>query len=135
VSGACAHGRRVILVVDDDPDLRLVIAEVLEDDGYEVMTAENGRDAIEQIASMVVPPLLVVLDLMMPVADGYAVLRSLRHELALDVPVIIFSAQADLGAPLTDPVRAVLRKPISLYAFLDAVRALVETGASGCARD
>jgi CheY-like chemotaxis protein len=66
-----------ILVVDDDPDIRAIIAHLLELEGFQVTTAANGRAALDQIAHQ--PPRLVLLDLQMPVLTGWEVLSQLRR--------------------------------------------------------
>jgi CheY-like chemotaxis protein len=66
-----------ILFVDDDPDIRMIIAQLLELEGFQVTTAANGRAALDQIAHQ--PPRLVLLDLQMPVLTGREVLSQLRR--------------------------------------------------------
>src|SRR5436190_20649462 len=69
LAGSTAPRRcRIILVVDDDDDVRDVLRDVLEDEGYKVCTAANGRDALDRLKALV--PCLIVLDLMMPIMDG-----------------------------------------------------------------
>jgi CheY-like chemotaxis protein len=83
---------RTVLVVDDDFDLRQTLREVLEDEGYEVDTAANGREALDRIVRTH-PPRVVVLDLMMPVMDGFRVLDELaRHASLSRIPVVVISA-------------------------------------------
>jgi CheY-like chemotaxis protein len=83
-----------ILVIDDDPDLREVIEQLLQLEGYQVVTAENGQAALEQLAHGDGDrPGLILLDLMMPVMDGW----EFRHRQADDpriasIPVIVLSA-------------------------------------------
>ncbi|MFN2389506.1 MAG: response regulator, partial [Actinomycetota bacterium] len=75
-----------ILVVDDAPEMRQLISELLLTEDHQVATAENGRKAIEIVEAD--PPDLVILDVMMPVMDGYSVLRDLRRK-GLDTRVKI----------------------------------------------
>jgi two-component system response regulator ResD len=115
-----------VLVVDDEPMVREVLARYLEADGFAVTTAGDGADALERFAERV--PDLVLLDLMLPRIDGFEVLERMR--LAARVPVIMITARGeetdrvvglDLGADdyVTKPfsprevvarVRAVLRR-------------------------
>ncbi|MDB4990025.1 MAG: Transcriptional regulatory protein [Myxococcaceae bacterium] len=81
------------MVVEDDDDIRELVAELLRDEGYDVREAENGQRALEQLDSMDKEPCLVLLDLMMPVMSGPQLLRILEqsHRLA-SLPVVVLSA-------------------------------------------
>ncbi|HZU13253.1 MAG TPA: BTAD domain-containing putative transcriptional regulator [Chloroflexota bacterium] len=82
-----------VLIVDDDSDIRSVLAEFLKDEGYAPREAVDGREAIACLESPEGTPDLMLLDLMMPEVDGYEVLAHMRRTLRQDVPVLIFSAQ------------------------------------------
>jgi CheY-like chemotaxis protein len=109
-----------ILVVDDEDDLRECFADVLRAEGYDVRTARNGRDALEQIEKPHGGPCLVLLDMMMPGMDGAEVLRILREKERLaTLPVVVVSAQRDLAeAAKRMGVRRVIRKPVSVDVLL-----------------
>ena len=79
-----------IMVVDDDRNTRRLLQAVLEADGYKVLTAENGEDALALMDSEYVD--LVVLDIMMPKMDGYEFTRTLR-ETNNNLPVLMVSAK------------------------------------------
>jgi CheY-like chemotaxis protein len=80
-----------ILVVDDDANLRHVLRHKLEQEGYSVILAANGFEALAQVQNH--PPDLILLDLLMPAMDGYEVLMRLRGDLNMtDIPVIVISA-------------------------------------------
>lgn len=113
---------RRILVVDDDVDIRESIAEVLAEAGYDVALAANGREALDEIARA--PVCAVLLDLMMPVMDGWELMKELRRSLLhAAIPVVVVSADANVR----EKARALaadawLRKPIhivDLLALLD----------------
>jgi DNA-binding response OmpR family regulator len=92
-----------VLVVDDDPSVRDVVATVLEVDGYEVELVEDGELAVARLddreAGM---PDVVVLDVMMPGMSGFDVLEWMRsHEWAFDVPVIMLTAKVQLEDQLS----------------------------------
>ena len=92
-------GGRSIMVVEDDQDTRRWLARALEAEGWQVTEAENGRVALEQLATA--PPDLILLDLIMPEMDGFEFLTELRRSEALrDVPVVVITA-----AELTDDDR------------------------------
>jgi len=80
-----------ILVIDDDDAVRWVLQRNLEHAGFEVVTAENGLEAIAMVDQS--PPDAIVLDLMMPVMDGFAVLRALReNRRTARIPVLVLTA-------------------------------------------
>ena len=81
--------RNHILVVDDDASVREVIAAVLEDEGFGVVTATNGREALDRIAER--RPDVVLLDLQMPIMSGWEVLQELRAA-QCEVPIVFMSA-------------------------------------------
>jgi threonine synthase len=84
--------RGCILVVDDDPDVREMVVHYLGQKEYEVATASNGREGLEQIAAR--KPDLVILDLMMPELDGFEVLEQLEQDTMLDhIPVLVLTAR------------------------------------------
>jgi CheY-like chemotaxis protein len=102
----------LILVVDDDPDIRLTLSEVLENAGYCVASAANGEEALQFLRSSGVP-CLILLDLMMPRMDGYQFRAEQRKDPALaTIPVVILTA----GASQPDELEAVavFRKPFNV---------------------
>ena len=108
-----------ILVVDDDEDIRSIVGEILEDDGYEVEEAENGREALEKLTAMSQAPALVLLDMMMPEMTGAQVLLALAGNRRLAaMPVVVLSAQPVANA---NGARKVVRKPLSRDALLALV--------------
>ena len=83
-----------ILIVDDEPFNVDYLVQELEDSNYQLITAFNGREALDKIQSE--QPDLVLLDLIMPVLDGFAVLAQMKADTYLrDIPVIIISAEKD----------------------------------------
>ncbi len=105
-------GRCRVLIADDDRDARDTLAMLLAEDGFEAATAENGRRALDQLECGV--PDVVVLDLSMPVLDGYGFLDEVRKNARWSrIPVVVTT-----GNPGCDRERmgvfAVLRKPIDV---------------------
>jgi DNA-binding NarL/FixJ family response regulator len=82
-----------LLVVDDEPNLLMAIAAVLRDQGFEVTTARNGKDALLQIAKSL--PDLIVSDVRMPVMDGYRLARQLRSAPHTKLIPIVFLTAKD----------------------------------------
>src|SRR4051812_3289101 len=82
----------VVLLVEDDEPIRTSLQMLLEDKGYRVLTATNGKTALELLRNGD-PPNVILLDLMMPVMTGSAFLEALRNDVELSrIPVIIMSA-------------------------------------------
>lgn len=87
--------RPTVLIVDDEPFNVDYLEQELEDLGYDTSSAANGREALEAIETE--PPDLVLLDIMMPILDGFAVLERLKASARTrDIPVIVISAATDL---------------------------------------
>ncbi len=108
-----------LLVVEDDPDIRAVLVLILAGEGWRVTTARDGQEALEAIAAD--PPHLILLDLGMPILDGWAVLAFLREHRA-GVPVVVLTAGPDAcEAARTPPVAAALEKPFDVDEVLAAV--------------
>lgn len=84
-----------ILVADDEPHIVQILKFTLEKAGYRVATAPNGQEALDQIEEFM--PNLVILDIMMPVMDGYEVCRKMREDFKMNqIPIIMLSAKGDL---------------------------------------
>jgi len=109
-----------ILVVEDDEDIRLTVAEILRDNGYQVDTAIHGADALGKLEHT--RPRLMLLDLMMPVMDGVTLLQQIvgRPELR-SIPVVVFTAHDKPVEVPSEMVVGTLRKPISMKELLRVV--------------
>ncbi|HVB37115.1 MAG TPA: response regulator [Vicinamibacterales bacterium] len=120
------YSRRRVLVVDDDDDMRLVLRRQLEGAGYEVAEARDGSDAVEQARAR--KPDLVVMDLIMPRASGYAAVKEMTGDLELSgIPIIVLSVIAD---ELRDAMKSVivLQKPMTADALLREVAGVIGGG-------
>lgn len=107
-----------MLLVEDDPAIRESIREILEAEGYRVVSADNGATALCELAETI-RPCVILLDLMMPTMDGWQVLEQLAADEVLStVPVLVISAVGDELAARGVPV---LRKPVHLDALLERV--------------
>src|SRR4051794_25078165 len=110
------HG---VLIVEDDQGVREALRAVLEDEGFGVRSAENGVRALELLHKGPLP-CLVLLDLMMPLMNGFDLSERLRQDPALAaLPVIIITAA---HAPVLPGAVRVMRKPIRITELVAAVR-------------
>jgi CheY-like chemotaxis protein len=109
-----------ILVVDDDADIRESLSDLLSDEGYRVRAAGNGKEALE-LLRQTAAPCMILLDLMMPVMNGWQFVAEKSGDPALSgIPVWIITAAGDAHPP-PPGVSGVLRKPFRLSDLLDVV--------------
>jgi CheY-like chemotaxis protein len=108
-----------VLIVDDDPDCVDALRDVLEDMGYGVAVAGNGREALERFHSEG-PPCVVILDLMMPVMDGIEFLAHREKDPVLaNTPVVVVTATDKKVQGRRD---LVLRKPVDFERLINAIK-------------
>ena len=109
-----------ILVVDDDPCIRETVVDILDSEGYWTETASNGSEAIDTIVRAL--PSLVLLDMRMPVLDGWGVARELKKR-GLQVPIVVMTATRD-AEQWADEIAAdgYLAKPFDLSELLTIVK-------------
>lgn len=116
-----------ILIVDDQPDLAGLMADVLGDAGYATRTADNGRDALAAIQSD--PPDLLLLDVQMPELDGFEVAAMLKADPSTaTIPIIMVSAQEGRGARLIgleSGAEDYLSKPVDTAELIAKIRNLL----------
>jgi two-component system, OmpR family, alkaline phosphatase synthesis response regulator PhoP len=109
-----------ILVVEDDSDVREAVIESLLSAGYRVGWASNGEEALRKLRAMTSHPRLILLDLMMPVVDGWQFrAEQLADPTIAGVPVVAMTARREVQGL---SVHGYLKKPIDLAALLAAVR-------------
>jgi CheY-like chemotaxis protein len=112
---------RTVLIVDDDADFRTVLSDVLMDEGYTIVDAANGQEALRVLDSLI--PDVIVVDLLMPVLNGWSLFAEIEARPNLrNVPVVFLS-----GVPQMAPGGGslVLKKPLdlaNLLSLLDALR-------------
>jgi CheY-like chemotaxis protein len=110
---------RPILVVDDDPSIRAFVAELLTEEGYTVHTAADGADALRQLETL--DPALVVLDMRMPVLDGWGVARGVASQ-GRRLPLLVMTAAQDARRWAAEVGAAgYIAKPFDLLTLLEAV--------------
>lgn len=108
---------RLVLVVEDEPDMRDSLKALIESEGYVVATALDGKQAIELMSSAQVPG-LVVLDLLLPEMTGWEFLAEMRKvERLSQIPVIVISGVDDDLMPHAPAIAERIRKPIDVDHF------------------
>jgi CheY-like chemotaxis protein len=117
-----AEPARSVLVVEDDTDLRELAALVLESSGYQVLLAANGREALRQVEQGL--PDLVLLDMKMPVMNGWEFARQLRERFDDRPPIVVMTA-AEAAAERAAEIAAegYLSKPYDITALVATVAA------------
>ncbi len=133
-----------ILIVDDDPDMRLAIASVLTSRSYQTVEASDGHEALRKLQEE--KPDLLVLDLLMPGMDGFAVVKELKHAQEKgypDVPILIITSireeaghrryELELGRKLE--VDDYIEKPIEPFVLLQRIQELLCKGGKGAETD
>jgi len=117
---AIAVQKHLVMVVDDDDDIRDTLAGLLEDEGYEVAAFPTGRDAFEALKRGL-DPRVILLDLMMPLMDGAEFRRAQLADPSLQaIPVILITA-AGLERVRRSEYSEVLRKPLKIDRVLEVV--------------
>jgi CheY-like chemotaxis protein len=115
--------KHLVLVIEDDLDIRSSIVELLEDSGYRVLGAENGAEALELLQSAASSPCLILLDLMMPVMDGETFHGELQKQPRwAGIPVVLMSAYRDVAERAARLKVDHLVKPVGIDEILTATR-------------
>jgi CheY-like chemotaxis protein len=123
--GTARHAQRArtgILVVEDDFDSREMMKLFLESEGYPVVSAAHGKEALHQLSGL--SPCLIILDLMMPVMNGWEFRAAQTQDPALSkIPVVVVSADGNVKEKATKlGVAGYLQKPVQFDALLDLVK-------------
>lgn len=114
-----ANPGRKVLIVEDDDGIRETFKYALELEGYDVITASNGHEALEMVSKA--PPRLILLDLMMPVMNGWEfadAIESMRPN--AKIPIIVLTAFSDRAKPIQ--AKEILQKPVDLDKLAEVVK-------------
>jgi CheY-like chemotaxis protein len=114
---------KTVLVVEDDFFIRDLLIELLEDEGYPVASAANGKEALAYLKTTEELPGLILLDLMMPVMDGQQFRQAQQQDSRLQsIPVVVLTASSDTThLPEEFEPTGYMAKPIELHRLLDTV--------------
>lgn len=112
-----------ILIVEDSLDLQALLAQLIESEGHSTTLASHGRQALDLLESMPVPPSLILLDLMMPVMDGFEFIKvQLEDPKLSQIPVVVMTADSNPQSNVQNlKVKEVVKKPISADLVLEIV--------------
>jgi CheY-like chemotaxis protein len=116
-------GCRTIMVVEDDEPILFTIQELLESEGYTVVTAKNGKEAIERM-EQIKHPCLILLDMFMPVMDGWQFIEQLKlnqDDKVTQIPIVVTSAAGERARQAGQAVSGYIKKPIDLDQLLSTV--------------
>ena len=120
---------QTIMVVDDDAAIRDVVATVLEEEGYTVITAASGEEALAMLHGRL--PALVILDMRMPVMDGWEFAERVRARYENRVPLLVMTAAVDARQRAAQVGAAgILSKPFDLHDLIRAVDQLLDQNGS-----
>ncbi len=107
----------LILVVDDDSDVRDAVTDALELEGYSVVSAMHGAEALERLRER--RPVLIIVDLMMPVMDGHTFITAKNRDPTIaQIPILVATAEPRVNV---EGVTVFMRKPFDLDSFLASV--------------
>ena len=122
IGGAQGDGRKAVLLVEDDEDVREVVEQILTEEGFQVISAPDGGVALEVLAAGHHRFCTVILDVLMPGVDGAEFLARARDRLR-DTPVLLFSASRQSEDLRDDPqVKDFIPKPVEVDVLLEKIR-------------
>jgi CheY-like chemotaxis protein len=115
--------KKLIMVVEDDQAIRDNLRELLETEGYDVVTAGNGAEALDLLDTPAAKPGLILLDLMMPGMDGYEFRSEQEKNPAIsDIPVLVMTADGHIEEKSSRvKAKSFVRKPISIDRLLELI--------------
>ncbi|HVV49409.1 MAG TPA: response regulator [Polyangia bacterium] len=114
-----------MLIVDDDVDIREILGETLVDRGFEVLAAANGLEALQVLRRQHIRPSVILLDLMMPIMDGYGFLEHRRLDPALaSIPLAIVTAGHGIDRHRLADGLQIIAKPFDVPRLVGILRSL-----------
>ncbi len=124
---AAAEGRRpLVLVIDDDADIRTAIQDLLDGEGFATIGSADGQAALHLLADLPVRPAVILLDLMMPIVDGWTFCKIRQGIVTLmEIPVITISAASTDGTSAPLRVDGSIKKPFDADALIEMVNQMV----------
>jgi CheY-like chemotaxis protein len=115
---------KTILIVEDEQAIAEMLAAILEETDYQVVTAGNGQEALKRLETT--SPDLILSDIMMPVMDGRTLCKKLQaHPIYNSIPIVLMSAAYDSISRLDGTPAPFLKKPFGLQELLDTVSDII----------
>jgi two-component system response regulator (stage 0 sporulation protein F) len=114
--------KKEILIIDDQPGIRMLLTDVLENEGYKVTTAADGKEAVNKLYQHTYN--LMIVDYKLPLISGVEILQRLRRD-KMEIPTIVISGLAgEIEKELADYhlVKEVLAKPFDIHQLLEMVK-------------
>lgn len=112
-----------VLIIEDDFDIRIALKEILEWEGYQVLTASNGKEGLE-ILENDDGPCLIILDIMMPVMNGWDFLRRYKTSgMSGRNPILVASASPEAAPKIASEGLMFLPKPLNVDSLVNLVKA------------
>ena len=107
-----------VCIIEDEPDIRETLREILETEGFNVRVAANGQEALNLLKQDGLRPGVILLDLMMPVMNGWEFIEAAKKDPTLSsIPILIMSA-ASLTNPIVETAEGFIRKPVEIEHLL-----------------
>lgn len=125
-------GPKRLFIVEDAIDIQTLLRKLFELEGYQVVCASNGKEALEKLQTLEELPHLILLDLMMPVMDGYEFREKQKQfDRLSQIPIVIMTADGDIQAR-KGRIEAIgfLRKPVDIDTLLATVKRHCESHAA-----
>jgi CheY-like chemotaxis protein len=120
-------GKKIIVVVDDEPGLCEMFQDFFEDEGYDVRSALDGEHALAVLESCPALPCIIVCDVIMPVMDGNELYQRLKQHTVLRAVPIVFMTSDPGRAPAGE---LIIKKPVNFGVLFEAVRRCCEDAVS-----
>jgi CheY-like chemotaxis protein len=115
-----ASPRKTIMVVEDDEAIREVLSDSLHDEGYIVLSAQDGEQALALLASMT--PDLICLDFHLPGIQGNQLIDAIRERMPADTcPIVLVTAVLRVPREMREAVQAVIKKPFNIAALFETI--------------
>lgn len=120
LSGMSGESKKTVLVVDDEEDIRHLVSQILELEGYDVLRAEHGQDGLNRVAERM--PDLILLDMKMPVMNGPDFAQRFRAQYGPVVPIVVITAAASARKSAKDiNAEGYIGKPFDLEVLVTTV--------------
>jgi CheY-like chemotaxis protein len=111
---------KTILLIEDEESIREALQQALEIEGYSVLTAANGQEGLDILKKSFEPPCLILLDLMMPVMNGWQFVEARKSDSkSVDVPVVVVTAYPNKGNTIN--ANALIPKPIDFERLIELI--------------